>query len=110
MPVIVFPAEWFPQSGVQIAWPHAGSDWAGILDEVTQCYISFSKEILRREKLLVVVPENEKIGHYFTEEEQRNLICVEILSNDTWARDHGAISLFVDNKPTLADFGFNGWG
>jgi len=110
MPGTVLPAEWSPQSGVQITWPHAGSDWSGMLEEVTQCYLSFSKEILRREKLLIVVPEKAEIGKYFTKEEQQNLICVEIPSNDTWARDHGGISLFVDDKPTIADFGFNGWG
>src|SRR5690554_317473 len=110
MPGIVFPAEWYPQSGVQITWPHRGSDWADILEEVTQCYLSFSREILKREKLLIVVPEKEDVTKYFSKEEQKNLICVAIPSNDTWARDHGAISLIIDNRPTVVDFGFNAWG
>src|SRR5690606_23324547 len=29
---------------------------------------------------------------------------------DTWARDHGPITLFRDGSPVVADFGFNGWG
>jgi agmatine/peptidylarginine deiminase len=110
MPGIVFPAEWYPQSGVQITWPHRGSDWADILEEVTQCYLSFSREILKREKLLIVVSEKEDVTKYFSKEEQKNLICVAIPSNDTWARDHGAISLIIDNRPTVVDFGFNAWG
>jgi len=110
MPGIIFPAEWYPQSGVQITWPHRESDWVDILEEVIQCYISFSKEILRREKLLIVAPEKEDVTKYFSMEEQKNLISVSIPSNDTWARDHGAISLFIDNQPTLVDFGFNAWG
>ena len=110
MPQVYYPAEWYSQSGIQITWPHIGSDWADILEEVTFSYISLSKEILKREKLLVVVPHGYNIRGFFTKEEQRNLICVEVDSNDTWARDHGAISVFVDGNPVLLDFGFNGWG
>lgn len=107
---IDFPAEWYTQSGVQITWPHRGSDWSDILAEVTECYLTFSREILKREKLLIVVPEDEDITRYFTEEEQQQIISVPMSTNDTWARDHGALSLFIDNKPTVADFGFNAWG
>jgi agmatine/peptidylarginine deiminase len=34
----------------------------------------------------------------------------EIPSNDTWARDHGPISVFVNGRPSILDFTFNGWG
>lgn len=107
---VVFPAEWHPQSGVQIAWPHSATDWADMLDEVTVCYIHFSKEILKREKLLIVSPRGSNVASLFTSEEQKNLIVAELDSNDTWARDHAALSVFVDGQPTLLDFGFNGWG
>lgn len=110
MSQIYFPAEWFPQSCIQITWPHSGSDWADVLEEVTLSYITLSKEILKREKLLVVIPRGYCIKDHFTEEEQTNLIYAEFESNDTWTRDHGAISVFVDGKPALLDFGFNGWG
>lgn len=107
---IVLPAEWFPQSGVQVTWPHEGTDWCDMLEEVTSCFVSFSKEILKREKLLVVVPPSLDVRHFFSEEEQKNLLCVEVNSNDTWARDHGAITVFNGGQRTLLDFGFNGWG
>lgn len=110
MPQIYYPAEWFPHSCIQITWPHSGTDWADVLEEVTLSYLTLSKEILKREKLLVVIPRGFNLHSYFTEEEQVNLICAEIDSNDTWARDHGAISVFVNGKPVLLDFGFNGWG
>jgi agmatine/peptidylarginine deiminase len=32
------------------------------------------------------------------------------LSDDTWARDHGAITVLEDGQPILLDFVFNGWG
>lgn len=107
---IIFPAEWFPQSGVQLTWPHIGTDWGDMLDEVTVCYISIAKEILKREKLLIVCPVENDIINYFSEEEQKNLLLVNVESNDTWARDHGAISLFINDKPAIVDFGFNAWG
>lgn len=110
MPNITFPAEWYPQSGVQVTWPHSNTDWAGDLEEVTTCYVTLSKEVLKREKLLVVCRDNAEVEKYFSQDERKNLICVEIKSNDTWARDHGAISLLIDGGPVISDFGFNGWG
>ena len=107
---IVFPAEWHHQSGIQLTWPHANTDWYNILEEVTQCFVAIGKEILKHEKLLIVCPEEDEVIKYFTKEEQKRIIVAELKSNDTWARDHGAISVFIDNKPTLLDFKFNGWG
>jgi agmatine/peptidylarginine deiminase len=104
------PPEWYPQSGIQIAWPHSNTDWCDMLEEVIRCYVSFSKEILKREKLLIVCPEADEVTKYFSQEEQKNLIVVEMKTNDTWARDHAAISVFTDGKPTVIDFGFNAWG
>lgn len=106
----VFPAEWSLQSGVQVTWPHAGTDWVPMLDEVTRSYLAFSKEILKREKLLVVTPHPQQVTALFSAAEQQNLTCVAVESNDTWARDHGGISVFCNRKPVLLDFGFNAWG
>ena len=30
------PAEWHTQSGIQLTWPHAGTDWAYMLTEVQE--------------------------------------------------------------------------
>ena len=35
---------------------------------------------------------------------------VECPSNDTWARDHGGITIFENDKPVILNFVFNGWG
>ena len=110
MPAIIFPGEWCPQSAVQVTWPHRDTDWIDDLEEVTACYVTLSKEILKRERLLVVCPDISEVESYFSIEEKKKLICIEIGSNDTWARDHGAISLLIDDTPTISDFCFNGWG
>ena len=107
---IFFPPEWYPQSGVLIAFPHESTDWCNILDEATECYVAFSKEILKREKLLVLCTDDDAVTKYFSPEEQKNLIVVEMDTNDTWTRDYGAISVYVNEKPTIIDFGFNAWG
>ena len=88
------PAEWEPQLGVQLTWPHKDTDWAPMLEEITATYNEMAREISKREQLLIV-GEN---GYNFP-------------SNDTWARDHGFISLVDDQgHRRLVDFCFNGWG
>ena len=83
------PAEWEPQWGVQLTWPHARTDWAPMLDEITATYEEMAREIRKREELLIVGEP----------------------SNDTWARDHGFITLLDDEgHARLLDFKFNGWG
>jgi len=88
-------AEWENQSMVQLTWPHEGTDWAPILDEITAVYKEMAREIRKREPLLIV----DSIPH-----------------NDTWARDHGFITIeetSFDHKSkalVLLDFCFNGWG
>ena len=54
------PAEWALQSGVQLTWPHADTDWAYMLEEVQQCFIAIASEIAKRELLLIVTPEPEE--------------------------------------------------
>ena len=112
---IVWPAEWYPQSGVQLTWPHAGTDWKEVLDEVVPCFVAIAKAIVQREKLLIVCHNIEEVQNIlFLEEAIKNqreqIIFREIASNDTWARDHGAISIFVNDTPYIYDFTFNGWG
>ena len=110
-----FPAEWFPQSGVQLTWPHAGTDWAPLLAEVDDCFIHIALEILvRGELLLIVTPEPERIKALFHERIPSRLLphvrYFECPTNDTWARDHGFLTLMTESGPRLLDFQFNGWG
>jgi len=108
------PAEWEPQSGVQLTWPHAGTDWAPMLDEIVKTYEEMAREISKREPLLIVSP-------FFASEAssdvtERNIKRFILNTNDTWARDHGFITLVPttnNQHPSpnlLLDFCFNGWG
>ena len=82
-------AEWEPQSAVQLTWPHKDTDWAPILPEITAVYEEMKREIESRETVIVV----DGIPH-----------------NDTWARDHGFITVEENGQLILLDFKFNGWG
>lgn len=39
-----------------------------------------------------------------------NVCFLQCATNDTWARDHGAITMIDTGTPSLLDFAFNGWG
>lgn len=104
------PAEWEPQSFVQLTWPHAGTDWANMLDEVSECFVGIAREIVKREKLLVVCADENSVRQQLRDLPQDKITCVEIPTNDTWARDHGGITVMEDGKPVVLDFTFNGWG
>ena len=97
-------AEWEPQSMVQLTWPHKNTDWAPILPEITSVYEEMAREIAKRESLLIVAPEGFPVPKAF------NVQRSTFTSNDTWARDHGFISVEDNGNLILLDFCFNGWG
>ena len=109
------PAEWHPQSGVQLTWPHANTDWADLLAEVDDCFVRIALEVLaHEEKLLIVTPEPDRIQRLLRERIPSRLLpqvrYFECPTNDTWARDHAFLTLITGEGPRLLDFQFNGWG
>jgi len=103
-------AEWFPQSGVMITWPHPETDWRGMLKEVEYCFINIAFEISKWEKLIIVCSDKEDLMIKLSHCRLDNIRFAELRANDTWARDHGPITVFIDDRPVLYDFSFNGWG
>lgn len=104
------PAEWEPQSGVLMAWPHADTDWAPILHEAQRCWIEIAEAIVGSELLIVVAPDISGPRHALSHLPQDRIIFAELPTNDTWARDFGPISLTCEGANIIADFRFNGWG
>ncbi len=105
-----FPSEWTLQSGVMITWPHEDTDWAYMLDEAVACFVEIAREISKRERLLIVCRDEQSVRKDLGEAMNPNILFRELPTNDTWARDHGPITVFVDGSPYLYDFQFNGWG
>ncbi len=131
------PAEWEPQSMVQLTWPHEKTDWAEMLDDVCACFIAIAREVTKREHLLVVTPHPVRVEEQLRKAgiNMEHVTLHECPTNDTWARDHGFITvrqvdkIQVDkltrdsaacssstcqpiNSSTkkILDFCFNGWG
>ena len=71
------PAEWEPQSMVQLTWPHEATDWAPILADITAVYEEMAREISKREGLLIVAPEGTHLPSHLTHH------LTHITSNDT---------------------------
>lgn len=84
------PAEWESCfTSVMIARPHAATDWAPMLDEVTSCYDSLVAAIAEAGMEIIETGDN---------------------TNDTWTRDYGPITVEDGPDLRLFDFTFNGWG
>lgn len=126
-------AEWEPYDTVLIAWPHRDTDWAPMMDEITECYLNLARAIAveSRLRLLVVTPEPDHVGQLLKDLPPERLIVFKCPTNDTWTRDYGPISADIESPrseapdqdvaeggskanertaPAVLDFQFNGWG
>jgi agmatine/peptidylarginine deiminase len=112
------PAEWEPQSGILLAWPHAGTDWAGRLDEVEESYIALVAAIARHERVLLCVADDDIEAYARARLASARIDMARVgfaivPYDDTWLRDSGPITLVADAAPAafrLLDFRFTAWG
>lgn len=102
------PAEWEPQSFLQLTFPHPASDWNYLLDEVSECFVDIIQSASRFQDVLVICDNISRVKKYFNHTE--NIYFFEIESNDTWARDHGGITILENGNAIVQDYVFNGWG
>ena len=111
---IFLPAEWHEQGAVQLTWPHSDTDWLPVLEDVCRCYTEMAKAIVARVHLIIVTPEPAhvrlELQEALTARELSRIAFCKAPTNDTWARDHGFITLLAPDGPRLLDFRFNGWG
>lgn len=108
--MIVFPAEWHPQSCIQLTWPHRGTDWNYVYDEAIVCFRNLAREISQRQTLVIACEDTETVAKELAGIPMDNIRICQTGCNDTWARDHGGITVLEDGIPTVYDFTFNGWG
>ena len=47
------PAEWHHQTGVQLTWPHADTDWKPYLEDITDTFVQIAKAVAHYEPLIV---------------------------------------------------------
>lgn len=106
------PAEWEPQSGVQLSWPRPESDWADLLERVEPCVAAIVAAISRFERVVVVVHDAGAVRRQLAIAGARleQVTLIELPANDTWVRDYGALTVEEGAAFRLLDFSFNGWG
>ena len=107
--------EWSPQSGVLLAWPHEGTDWARDLEAAEAAWTALAAAIAGFEPVLVICADAAHRRHV----RQRlaaagvtpdRLRLVEHRVDDTWTRDYGPLCVAEAGRVRLVDFAFNGWG
>ena len=109
------PAEWEPQAGVLLAWPHAETDWAPRLDAVESTVVALAVAIARFETAVICVADAHLQAHVAEKLTKAGVNpsrfkLVQIEYDDTWLRDSGPITLCKTDQFLLLDFQFTGWG
>lgn len=98
-----------------LTWPHRHGDWAPRLKQVEPVFVQLAHAIGRREKVLIVAYDDAHRSHIASLLQAAGVAAATVdlrvaSSNDTWARDHGPITIRLNGRPHLLDFRFNGWG
>ena len=109
------PAEWEPQAGVLLTWPHPHGMWSQDLDQVHDAFVGIARAIARFQPLVIGCHDVASCERIERDLEAAGVdlsrVCLALCpSDDIWVRDHGPITVYQGNQPRLLDFGFNGWG
>ncbi len=110
------PAEWEPQAGVWLSWPHNRATWPGQFRPVPPAFAKFVAAISRFEQVRIncanrLQPRAKRLC-VTAGADMTRVTFYNHPTNDAWCRDHGPI--FVKNKNTgevaVTDWAFNAWG
>jgi agmatine/peptidylarginine deiminase len=98
-----------------LTWPQPGGAWAEQMATVEAVFFSIALQIARHEPVLLNCATAAQCTRVATTlaaagAPRNNLFTALVPSDDTWARDHGPVSVLEDGVPRLLDFRFNGWG
>lgn len=109
---VKLPAEWEPQDGVLLAWPHGKTDWASVLPRVEPVFLKLAAAISRYEQVLIATADPDSLATKLeTSGAKMSAITVApVPFDDTWCRDFGPITVLNHGLPRLQNFVFNGWG
>ncbi len=108
-------AEWEPQTGVLLVWPHADTDWRPLLDQVEPVYVNLTAAIARYQTVMICCRDHAHRDHIESLIAERvpatdRIAFAMTAFNDTWIRDYGPLSIARNGARELLKFTFNGWG
>lgn len=109
-----FPAEWEPQEGILLCFPHNGNDWPGKYEAVQWAFVEFIKKVADEQNVFVLVRDatlREKVRGMLAmaSVKLRNIIFIVQRTNRSWLRDSGPIIVKNGNRREALNFNFNGW-
>ena len=101
-----------------LTWPHPGTDWVHTMDRVEPIFLEIAQTILRFEHVLIsceFVSRLQKLGEQLNHWAEANnlpgrVVTVPAPADDTWARDHGPLTVATDDGYRILNFRFNAWG
>jgi agmatine deiminase len=113
--MIRLPAEWEPQDAVLLTWPHKNTDWQRLLERAITTYFALLEQLLDYVPVIIAVSP-ELVSELCAEVDKKfskkryTAHLFSVPCNDTWTRDHGPITVELDDGLQVQDFIFNGWG
>ncbi|WP_457808159.1 agmatine deiminase family protein [Kushneria sp. EE4] len=110
-----FLPEWTPQQAVMLSWPGRDSDWASLLEAIETTFVTLIEVIARYQHVLVTLPDDDTrqrlatvLANLGVPDSRLSLVIAP--GDDTWARDHGPLTVMANGRPLLLDYRFTGWG
>lgn len=109
------PAEWEPQAGTLLVWPHPDTDWAPRLDAADRAFAGIAAAIAHFQPVLIVTRDPDHCRHVSEclgpeAAHSARVGFTTVPFDDTWIRDYGPLTVLTDGGPRLMDFRFDGWG
>ncbi len=98
-----------------LTWPHPLGAWSDDLEAVEAVFLRLAAAVAQRQNLLINCHEpglaKRLRGALQAAGAHPSRLFFHLLaSDDTWARDHGPLTVVTGSRPRLIDFRFNGWG
>lgn len=98
-----------------LTWPHPHGAWADSLEAVEAVFRRLACAIAQRQNLLINCHRPDSARRLRSTLQAAGvapsrLFLHSVASDDSWARDHGPVTVVQNARPRLIDFRFNGWG
>lgn len=108
------PAEWEPQEGVLLCFPHTGRDWPGKWGAVVWAFVEFIRIAAQRQRVFLVVADAAHRDRVTAMLERAHadlgqITFIEQRTNRSWMRDSGPIVVEGAEGREALHFGFSGW-
>lgn len=118
MPKVYLPAEWYPQWGIILTWPHEQTDFEHELVDLNLLYYDIVALISDFQNVCILCYDTNHEYHLKAllgelPNFESRIHFVSVPTNDIWVRDYGPLTTFSateSGKMMFNLFEFNGWG